>query len=319
MTRQVCEHGKRKSQCRDCGGSSFCEHGKWKNICRECGGVSICQHGKRKSQCRDCDGSSFCEHGKWKEQCRDCNGSLFCEHNRNKNFCKECNGTGICIHNKRKSQCFQCKGSEICPHMRRKNFCVDCGGSQTCKGHSSTLCYTLANPRYNNYCIRCYQYFFPNEPVCSNYRTKEKVWVDFIIANFSGYDWSFNKTIEYGCSKYRPDAILDLGSHIILLEHDENQHNTLGYSCENKRIMAIMNDIGLRPIIVVRFNPDGYVNNGKKYTSCWGVSAKGVARIKPSKITEFKQRLNIFKDIVKYNIENMPEKEVTEIKLFYDS
>lgn len=44
------------------------------------------------------------------------------------------------------------------------------------------------------------------------------------------------------CSKYRPDAILDMGSHIILLEHDENQHNCIGYSCENLRVMAIMQD-----------------------------------------------------------------------------
>ena len=37
MPSHPCEHGKRKSYCRVCGGSAFCEHGKQKAKCRECG------------------------------------------------------------------------------------------------------------------------------------------------------------------------------------------------------------------------------------------------------------------------------------------
>ena len=73
-----CEHGRQKSRCRDCGGSSICEHGKVKDRCRECGGSGICEHGKRKNSCRDCGGSCICEHGKVKDRCSDCGGSAFC-------------------------------------------------------------------------------------------------------------------------------------------------------------------------------------------------------------------------------------------------
>ena len=46
--RSKCPHEKRKSQCRECDGSSFCSHGKRKSQCRDCDGTSICQHGRRK-------------------------------------------------------------------------------------------------------------------------------------------------------------------------------------------------------------------------------------------------------------------------------
>jgi hypothetical protein len=85
-----CKHGKRKSHCKECGGSSFCEHGKRKCQCKECGGSSFCEHGKKKSQCKECGGSSFCEHGKQKYQCKECGGSSFCEHGKKKSQCKLC-------------------------------------------------------------------------------------------------------------------------------------------------------------------------------------------------------------------------------------
>ena len=35
--RVLCEHGRRKGQCKDCGGSSFCEHKRRKGRCKDCG------------------------------------------------------------------------------------------------------------------------------------------------------------------------------------------------------------------------------------------------------------------------------------------
>ena len=49
-----CPHNKRKSRCKECGGSEICLHDKYKSICKDCGGSSICIHNKRKSQCKDC-------------------------------------------------------------------------------------------------------------------------------------------------------------------------------------------------------------------------------------------------------------------------
>ena len=35
---QLCEHNRRKSRCRECGGSEICEHNRIRSQCRECGG-----------------------------------------------------------------------------------------------------------------------------------------------------------------------------------------------------------------------------------------------------------------------------------------
>ena len=51
---------------------------------------------------------------------------------------------------------------------------------------------------------------------------------------------------------------------IIIVEIDEYQHENITYSCENKRIMEISQDLGHRPIIFIRFNPDEYLLNGLK-------------------------------------------------------
>jgi hypothetical protein len=49
-----CEHNRKKSTCRECGGGSICEHNRRKSICKECGGSQICQHNRIKSTCKDC-------------------------------------------------------------------------------------------------------------------------------------------------------------------------------------------------------------------------------------------------------------------------
>jgi hypothetical protein len=41
---------------------------------------SICVHGRRKSQCKDC-GTGYCKHKRQKYRCRDC-GTGYCPHGR---------------------------------------------------------------------------------------------------------------------------------------------------------------------------------------------------------------------------------------------
>ncbi len=49
-----CPHGRRKSRCIECGGSSICEHNRERGKCSECGGASICEHKRQRSQCGEC-------------------------------------------------------------------------------------------------------------------------------------------------------------------------------------------------------------------------------------------------------------------------
>ena len=123
---QRCEHGRRKSRCKDCGGSQICAHGRLKYQCKECGGFGVCVHRRLKDQCRDCGGSRFCEHDRRKNVCRECGGSRICEHGRDKGYCKECGGSQICEHKRVKHFCVKCGGSQICEHGRSKRGCKDC-------------------------------------------------------------------------------------------------------------------------------------------------------------------------------------------------
>jgi hypothetical protein len=67
-----CQHGRQKSRCKECGGSSICKHGKLKQLCAQCDGSSLCSHLKRKWICRECKGSSLCIHGRRKTKCKIC-------------------------------------------------------------------------------------------------------------------------------------------------------------------------------------------------------------------------------------------------------
>ena len=85
-----------------------------------------------------------------------------------------------------------------------------------------------------------------------------------MLNNFNNYTWITDKKVQDGCSKIRPDMLLDLGYQILLIDVDENQHKPYDCSCENKMIMQISQDLNHRPVVLLRFNPDGYLENGKK-------------------------------------------------------
>ena len=86
----------------------------------------LCEHGKYKYQCKECGGTQICPHSRLKYQCKECGGSQICPHNRRKSRCKECGGSQICPHNRRKSRCKECGGSQICSHSRQKSRCKKC-------------------------------------------------------------------------------------------------------------------------------------------------------------------------------------------------
>ena len=56
----MCLHGRRKSYCADCGGSSICPHRRILATCRECKGSQICTHDRLRSCCKPCGGWSLC-------------------------------------------------------------------------------------------------------------------------------------------------------------------------------------------------------------------------------------------------------------------
>ena len=121
--------------------NKYCTHGRRRTYCKDCGGTSICEHDKRRSDCKDCGGSNFCQHGNQKSRCKECGGVGICIHDREKRNCKICGGTNICQHGMLKYNCINCKGTNKCKHGREKRFCKDCGGSGICKhGNNKRYC-----------------------------------------------------------------------------------------------------------------------------------------------------------------------------------
>ena len=307
----ICEHGIYKERCVPCNGSQICEHKRRKASCVACKGSSICEHKRRKASCVDCKGSQICTHGRLKQQCRECHGSIFCQHGIRKPDCVKCGGSNICKHNRRKSQCIPCSG---CIHGKLKYRCIQCEGSQICR-----ICKSKhGNPKYDKLCVTCA--IQEGYTVYRNYKTKELSMVEFITQH-TDVDWVNDKTYDLGCSNKRPDMVCDLGSHILIIECDENKHKHGDYSCENKRIMELSQDFSEnnihRPIVVIRFNPDTYIDsNNQKIESCWKAGKDGILRIKNKEHWDL--RLNKLLEITHHYIDNKPVKDVNFEYLFYD-
>jgi hypothetical protein len=311
----ICEHNKRKAYCKDCGGSQICEHNKIKSFCKDCGGNGICEHNKLKCYCKDCGGSAYCVHNKQKSCCKDCKGSQICEHNKQKSCCKDCKGSQICEHNTQKQHCRLCGGNAYCKHDKQKIYCITCDGKALCK---TELCETKGIPKYNGYCLPCCIQVHPEITVSRNYKTKEKDVVDRVMQKYPHFSWVHDKRIQDGCSLRRPDLLLDMGSHIIIIEIDENKHTDYDCSCENKRLMQISLDLHHRPIVFIRFNPDSYTNDqGVLVKSCWKLNKMGIMTVMKTKQTEWEERIETLKQQIQYWIDNPTSKTIEIIELFY--
>jgi hypothetical protein len=177
----------------------------------------------------------------------------------------------------------------------------------------SEWCDTIVqNSHYKGYCVRCFSHLFPGEKVSRNYRTKERTVTEAIQEHYPDFDWVYDRTVSGGCSRRRPDLACDFGSHILVVEVDEHRHE--GYSCENKRLMELMQDFGLRPMVVVRFNPDAYGS----VTSCWGPGKDGILRVKPSKAREWEGRLETLVGTISGYVDCPPSRELTVDHLFFE-
>jgi len=185
---------------------------------------------------------------------------------------------------------------------------------------SSSWCFTRANKKYDNYCMFCYINIYPDNPIVRNYKTKEKTVVDSIISNFPNMSWNSDKRVVDGCSKRRPDLLLDLGYQIIIIEIDENQHDLYDCICENKRIMELSQDVGHRPIIFIRFNPDSYINcHNKIVSSCWSINNKSrIIYVNKNKQNEWTMRLETLKSQIQYWLKNATNKTIEVIQLYYN-
>lgn len=77
-------------------------------------------------------------------------------------------------------------------------------------------------------------------------------------------------------------------------------------------MMQIFLDLGSRPIVFIRFNPDAYKDNGVRVGGCFDANMNIIDEEEwRLRIYHLKDRLNVF-------LEDIPEKEITIEYLYYD-
>jgi hypothetical protein len=154
----------------------------------------------------------------------------------------------------------------------------------------------------------------PNDPRIRNYKTREQA---FMVPLKEKYSTMVLDTIICGgCSRRRPDGLLDCGTHSIIVEIDEDQHSGYDQLCDNRRTMEIFRDLGSRPIVFIRLNPDSYKKNNKRIGGTFSTSRNGELKCNNA---EFKRRMKALYDVVDVNIKTIPEPAVSCIQLFFDN
>ena len=307
-----CEHFGRFTRCVECEGGSICnEHKKLRSRCIECSGSELCSCGTRKEYCKYHGGNSICkDHGMRNHRCTGdgCkNGGGVCkDHKKRQNSCIKCEGSQICPHKTYMQICKLCNGSRICLHKTYKEICRICGdGSKLCKNCKYTIYST-----YKPYCSPCYYYLNPDLKKPNRHRNKEWYVNKFLTNNFEGIKFRHNLSVDGGCSKKRPDWFYDCLTHSVIIELDESRH--INYNCENKRVMELFQDLGNRPLIVIRLNPDKYqYHEGCFY---YDTPTSNILRIREK---EWIERSNKLIESINFHIKTIPTKEFTETKLFF--
>jgi hypothetical protein len=171
---------------------------------------------------------------------------------------------------------------------------------------------SVVGSKWNPYCFRCYCVLNPDAVIPRKYKLKEHHVVDKLKENFQEkFTMRFDKIVEGGCSRRRPDVAIDFGSHCLMIEIDENKHTN--YSCEEKRMVELYEDVGFRKIVFLRFNPDRYKDGSTVYPSPFRYTRAGILHLEE---TEFNRRMDqLMKRIRSHRVE--PTDQITVEYLFY--
>ena len=222
------------------------------------------------------------------EYCSDCKNSDMVDVNNKK-----------CVICKEKQPNFNYQGlkSEYCSDCKKENM-VDVNNKK-CKNCNITM------GNYNGYCSPCFYYLFPDNKKTKNYKVKQNIITDELkkYFNFDSYD----KIIDNTCNKYRPDIFKDLLTHSLIIEIDEDKHNSYDDECEFNRLQTIYEGLAYRPMFVIRFNPDKYSQSNSIFTKELKIKKK-----------EFSIRLEKLKNQIQYCFENIPKEQIVIYKLYYD-
>lgn len=246
---------------------------------------------------------------------------------RKPEFCKDCKPDGDTAVRDVVSKTCAC--GKLAQYKNPEDgalFCNDCAPvgvksrkipclGKACPGQAQ-------NRVYEGYCARCFSHLFPDKPAARNYKTKERLVLErlkpVLAAEFPHLETSFDRAVSGGCSRRRPDVFVDALTHSVIGEIDEEGHDKDEYcACENKRMMQLFQDLGNRPVVFVRINPDAYTDpQGRRHGSCFGRDSAGKLVVVDE--AEWRARVDLFIERVRESLRTVPEREVTVEHLYYD-
>ena len=295
-TAKMCQHNSMRKKCEICTGhpilkqkqkpARLCEHGCARKLCRICSPQKYCLHKRLKYTCVVCSGANLCSHLKIKSTCYECKklgGKITkriyknCVHNIPRNTCKICGWMRICPHQKRRSLCLECGGSSFCDcdGGKMKNVCPKHGGSELCVNCIHWPDPQHKNSHYGNYCARCFNYKWPDDPKSKQCRgkIKENLCKKFLQDNqipFVNDRAVLDRDTSCDKSASRPDFQVQHTHQELVsihIEVDENQHKSYEGTCELVRLNNIaVSHQYRRPLVVLRYNPDPFNVGAQRIT-----------------------------------------------------
>ena len=166
-----------------------------------------------------------------------------------------------------------------------------------------SLCqFNTESQNFKPLCFTCYRHNNPNSDFTRNYKIKENTIMKFVKDKYS--NCVMDSTINGGCSRRRPDGLIEYELFSIIIEVDEDSHRSYENICENKRLMEIYKDLNFKPLRVIRFNPDEYKDiNGDKIDSLFSLDSNNKLKVKNNK--KLNDRVNILLKSIEKTIEDM--------------
>jgi len=139
-----------------------------------------------------------------------------------------------------------------------------------------------------------------------------------LVKAFPSIPFVFDKVINDGCHKRRPDMFVDCLTHVVICECDEKQHPVSRYPCESRRTMELFEDVARRPTVFVRLNPDSYISGGKRIKGCFreDLNKDGEKVLTP--LPEWKIRAEELCRVFGSALTTVPTREITDVRLFYN-
>lgn len=235
-------------------------------------------------------------------------------------YCAKCkieNMTNVAV-----KRCLTCNKPAYYNHREEKRalYCIEhkLDGMASIMNKKCSHCnFNKMNQKYKPHCAQCYYFLNPNEPAVRNYKVKENTIMQFVKDKYP--DIILDSVISGGCSKRRPDGLIEFELFSVIIEVDENCHRNYEDICENKRLMEIYQDLNFRPLRVIRFNPDSYTSaDNKKHNSIFSID-KESKKLKVKSKKELDRRVQILLETIDKTVKcfNVDDKSIILEYLFF--